>query len=56
VVLNHVIAWLETIGGARPARVRSAVGWMVLGLWWAVLFGLAYAAIGRGTKFIYVDF
>ena len=54
--MNAIIEMLEKIGGARPLRLRSLHGWMVLGIWWAILFAVAYATIGRGTKFIYVDF
>lgn len=54
--MNGIIGLLEKIGGARPLRLRSPRAWVALGLWWVVLFALAYATIGRGTKFIYVDF
>ena len=54
--MKPIIELLETIGGARPLRLRSLRGWVVVGIWWAFLFVLAYATIGRGTKFIYVDF
>jgi hypothetical protein len=26
------------------------------GVWWAMLFFVVFATIGRATKFIYVDF
>jgi len=54
--MTRLAGWLETLGGARPLRPRSARGWLILGLWWALLLLIAYATIGRGTKFIYVDF
>ncbi len=37
-----------------PAHHRSRAS--LLGLWWAVLFALVIATVGRATKFIYVDF
>jgi hypothetical protein len=54
--MSRLVEWLEKLGGARSMRLRSAGSWLALGLWWALLFGLAYATIGRATKFIYVDF
>jgi hypothetical protein len=60
VVLRAVIAWLvqnlETLGGARGVQSSTRRGWILRGLWWAILFTIAYLTIGRNTKFIYVDF
>ena len=54
--MNPIIELLEKLGGARPLRLRSPHRWVAVGIWWAILFAVAYATIGRGTKFIYVDF
>jgi hypothetical protein len=54
--MKPIIELLGRIGGARPLRLRSPRAWVAFGIWWVVLFALAYATIGRGTKFIYVDF
>lgn len=53
---SRLCAWLEVLGGARPAGPTSlsgAIGW---GLWWAFLLAVALSTAGRATKFIYVDF
>jgi hypothetical protein len=53
----RVIAdWLALLGGVRPPRRRTVIGSLALGVWWAVLFAVILATIGRATKFIYVDF
>jgi hypothetical protein len=51
-----VADWLALLGGSRPPRRRSLMASVALGLWWAVLFAVVLATIGRATKFIYVDF
>jgi hypothetical protein len=54
--MSGIIAMLEKVGGARRLRLHSLGSWIALGIWWAFLFAVVYATIGRGTKFIYVDF
>jgi hypothetical protein len=51
-----VADWLALLGGARAPRRRTLGGSIALGIWWAVLLALVLATIGRGSKFIYVDF
>jgi hypothetical protein len=48
--------WLERLGGVRPLPLASRRAVIALGVWWFLLFCVVYATIGRGTKFIYVDF
>jgi hypothetical protein len=54
--MKGIVELLEQMGGARPMRLRSVRACLALGIWWAFLFAIVYATIGRGTKFIYVDF
>jgi hypothetical protein len=51
-----LITWLERLGGVRPFQLGSRRAWLALAVWWFVLFCAVYTTIGRGTKFIYVDF
>jgi hypothetical protein len=55
-MMRALMAWLEVLGGARPARRRGWLGAVGRGVWWTVLFLVVFATIGRATKFIYVDF
>ena len=55
-MIKIVADWLALLGGSRPLRRRTFWSSLALGLWWAVLFALALATIGRASKFIYVDF
>jgi hypothetical protein len=55
-LIRAIADWLALLGGSRPPRRRSLIGSIALGLWWAVLLSLVFATIGRGSKFIYVDF
>ena len=48
--------WLAWLGGVRPARRHTLAGSLALGIWWAFLFAVVLATIGRASKFIYVDF
>jgi len=54
--MKSIAEWLALLGGVRPPRRRTLVGSLLLGIWWAVLFALIVATIGRASKFIYVDF
>jgi len=54
--MRRLASWLEVLGGARGISRPSAGRTVALALWWAVLILAVYATIGRGTKFIYVDF
>lgn len=47
---------LEVLGGARAPRRGTPGRRVAWGVWWAILFLLLFAAMGRATKFIYVDF
>ncbi len=51
-----IVHLLERLGGARPFSIASPKRAVALGLWWFLLFVLIWATIGRGTRFIYVDF
>jgi len=50
--------WLELLGGTQPLpdAVHTGTGRLALGLWWALLLLAVFAFVGRGAKFIYVDF
>jgi len=51
--------WLETIGGCHlwvPISEKKASRHILLGAWWFTLLTIIFAFIGRGTKFIYIDF
>lgn len=54
--MTRLILLLESMSGAHPLRLTGRLGWIGLGIWWAILFLLVYVTIGRSTKFIYVDF
>ena len=55
-MIARIVSWLEVLGGSRPARFRTPVHSIALGVWWLALFLLTLAFAGRFTKFIYVDF
>ena len=55
-MMARLVEFLERWGGARPLGSLSTGRRIVLGVWWAVLFSIICATIGRATKFIYVDF
>ena len=55
-MIARLVAVLEILGGARAGAPLSTRRRIALGAWWAILFLILCAAIGRATKFIYVDF
>jgi hypothetical protein len=55
-LLSRLQGWLEVLGGERPVAARGWWSGVILGAWWALLFLVIFATIGRATKFIYVDF
>jgi hypothetical protein len=55
-MIARLVLVLEILGGARSGGPLSTGRRIALGVWWAVLFLVLCAAIGRATKFIYVDF
>jgi hypothetical protein len=54
--MRALMAWLEVLGGARAPAKSTPLGAIARAFWWAVLFVIVFATIGRATKFIYVDF
>ena len=54
--MNGLFGALEVLGGVRAASKQSALRSVLLGVWWFILFAIVLATVGRGTKFIYVDF
>lgn len=54
--MKAIVELLERLSGARPFSTSSLPRAFALGAWWFVLLLLIWATIGRGTKFIYVDF
>jgi hypothetical protein len=47
---------LELLSGARAPRRDTPARRLAWGVWWAILFLAIFVAMGRATKFIYVDF
>jgi len=57
--IEKLIYFLETLSGCHPIPRRFKTHYfanVLIGLWWSGLFLLVWAFVGRGAKFIYIDF
>jgi hypothetical protein len=55
--VKNLALLLETLGGARSGLESLTPGkTLVRTGWWIALFLLVLSFVGRGAKFIYVDF